>query len=67
MAFFFTTGEINRQNVETADIERNIRHMQNDMIKLNKLIHKEKGTQEDLTQNNVLMENDFIGSLKVSY
>ena len=35
-------GEINRQNVETVDIERNIRHMQNDMIKLNKLIHKKR-------------------------
>lgn len=39
--------------------------MQNDMIKLNKLIHREKGNQEGLTQNNILMENDFIGSLKV--
>ena len=62
---FNCTGEINRQNLETADIERNIRHMQNDMIKLNKLIHKEKGTQEGLTQNNILMESNFIGSLKV--
>ncbi len=59
-------GNINRQNLEMADIERSIRHMQNDMIKLNKLIHKEKGIQMDLSQNNVLMENDFVGSLKVS-
>lgn len=61
-----SSGDISRQHLEISDIERNIRHMQNDMIKLNKLIHKERGIQMDLSQSNVLMENDFIGSLKVS-
>ncbi len=39
--------------------------MQNDMIKLNVLLHKEKGLETNLQQSNILMENDFIGSLKV--
>ncbi len=52
--------------METGDIERNISHMQNDMIKLNVLLHKEKGMETNLQQNNILMENDFIGSLKVT-
>ena len=41
--------------------------MQNDMIKLNTLLHKEKGTQVMLQQENILKENDFISNLKVSF
>ena len=59
------TDEIDREKLETSDIERNIRNLQNDMLKLNMLLHKERGTQHELYQSNVLMENDFVGSLKV--
>jgi len=38
--------------------------MQNDMLKLNMLLHKERGTEHELQQGSTLMENDFIGSLK---
>ena len=61
----FILGEIGSHNNEIADIERSIRSMQNDMTKLNQLITKEHGYKIDLQQSNILMENDFIHSLRV--
>ena len=58
-------GDIASQLKDTAGIERSIQHMQNDMIKLNVLLHRERGIEHGLQQSNVLMENDFIGALKV--
>ena len=60
-------GDIDGQRRETYEIERSISNMQNDMIKLNTLLHKEKGTQVMLQQENILKENDFINNLKVRY
>ena len=60
------SDEINRVQTDTKDIERNIKHMQNDMLKLNTLLHEERGMEHDLQQSNVLKENDFVGSLRVS-
>lgn len=40
--------------------------MQNDMIKLNTYLHKEKGIHVDLHQGNILLENDFMRALKVN-
>ena len=57
-------GDINHQASETSDIERSIRIMQNDMLKLNTLLHKERGVEHDLQQGNVLVESAFVGSLK---
>ncbi|WAQ97414.1 CCD40-like protein [Mya arenaria] len=59
-----TEAEIDGQRRETYDIERSIGNMQNDMVKLNTLLHKEKGSQVMLQQDNILKENDFINSLK---
>jgi hypothetical protein len=39
--------------------------MQNDMTKLNVLIHKNRDMHESLQQDNILMEHDFISALKV--
>lgn len=47
------------------EIERNIISMQHDMTKLNILIHKNKGKQETLHQENALRENEFMENLKV--
>ena len=47
------------------DIERNIRNMQNDVIKLNTLLHDQKNMETSLEANNILTENDFIAGLKV--
>ncbi|XP_011454679.3 coiled-coil domain-containing protein 40 [Magallana gigas] len=59
-----TEGDIDEQRRETYDIERSISNMQNDMIKLNTLLNKEKGTHDNLHQDNILLENDFIMALK---
>jgi hypothetical protein len=63
----FATDDIDEQRRETYDIERSISNMQNDMIKLNTLINKEKGVHDNLHQDNILLENDFIMALKVSF
>lgn len=39
--------------------------MQNDMLKLNMQLHNERGVEHELQQGSSLMENDFIGGLKV--
>ena len=63
--FFLISGEINSQKSIMTDIERSIRAMQNDMTKLNILIHKNKGKQDSLYQGNMLRENEFMDNLKV--
>ena len=64
---YYNAGELGSHSNEISDIERNIRSMQNDMTKLNQLITKEHGYKMDLQQSNILMENDFILSLKVTW
>ncbi|XP_021370653.1 coiled-coil domain-containing protein 40-like isoform X2 [Mizuhopecten yessoensis] len=59
-----TEGNIDEESRETYDIERNITNMQNDMIKLNQLLHKETNIQSNLQQDNILLEQDFIRALK---
>lgn len=63
--FLWYLANIESHKGEMNDIERNIRNMQNDMTKLNLLINKEAGMKDFLQQSNVLMENDFIQTLKV--
>ncbi|XP_077980301.1 coiled-coil domain-containing protein 40-like [Glandiceps talaboti] len=57
-------GEISIHTNEEDDIQRNIRNMQNDMIKLNTLLTKEGKIKQDLEQGNVLVENEFMQSLR---
>lgn len=47
------------------DIERTIRNMQNDVVKLNTLLHQQRNLETVLEQTNILTENDFIAGLKV--
>ncbi len=61
----FIADEINSQLNEQVDVDRNIRNMQNDMLKLNQLLTKEGKLKEGLQQDNILMENDFVSGLKV--
>lgn len=56
--------EIHKEMTEINEKERSIKHMQNDMLKLNTLLHRERGTEHTLQQSNILMENDFVGGLK---
>ena len=62
---FLFSGDIQHHLSEMKDIERNIRNMQNEMTKFNTLITKEKGIKESLEQANILMEDEFIRTLKV--
>eukprot|EP00794_Sanderia_malayensis_P008980 gene8980-9938_t len=57
-------GEIGSQQSSMNDIERSIRAMQNDMTKLNILIHSNKGKQDSLQQDNVLKESEFMDNLR---
>jgi chromosome segregation ATPase len=55
---------IERASAETSGIEKSIKHMQNDMMKLNMHLHRERGMEENLHQDNILTEHDFICTLK---
>ena len=49
-----------------ADVEKQLRHMQHDMLKLNTLLFREKGAEEMIERDNILIESDFVLSLRVS-
>lgn len=59
-----TENEIDQQRREMYDIERTIRNMQNDVIKLNTLLHQQRHMETSLEQTNILSEFDFISGLK---
>ncbi|XP_059157116.1 coiled-coil domain-containing protein 40-like isoform X2 [Physella acuta] len=61
-----TENDIEQQHREMCEIERSVRNMRNDIIKLNGLLHKEKCIGEELEQGNILMENAFIANLQTS-
>ena len=60
-----TEGELVQQQSEAKTVERNISQLQHDMVKLNTLVAKKKSEQESLEQGNLLMEGDFVHTLKV--
>ena len=62
--FFILSDAIEKENAETAGIEKNIRNLRNDMIKLNQMLHIESGAYESLEKDNILTENAFVGNLK---
>merc|ERR1719239_749976 len=56
---------LSQKKVRTEnDIDRNVRNMRNDIIKLNTLLHKEKNAGDELEAGNILMENAFVSGLK---
>ncbi|KAF6040311.1 CCDC40 [Bugula neritina] len=58
------TNAIDKENSETAAIEKNIRNLRNDMLKLNQMLFEENGAFESLEKDNILTENEFMGKLK---
>jgi hypothetical protein len=56
--------EIETKNKESNYTKKSIRNMQNDMIKLNLLLNKEMQAENDLSQGNILAENEFVQELK---
>ncbi|XP_025098485.1 coiled-coil domain-containing protein 40-like isoform X2 [Pomacea canaliculata] len=59
-----TQNEIDQQHREMEDIERHIRDMENDIVKLNALLYKQTSTGMFLEQTNILSENDFVKGLR---
>ncbi|KFP09848.1 Coiled-coil domain-containing protein 40, partial [Egretta garzetta] len=51
---------------EQKDIERHMRNMSNDLIKLNVLINKNNNSFEELQYGNIITENEFVRSLKAA-
>ncbi|NXN30666.1 CCD40 protein, partial [Nycticryphes semicollaris] len=61
-----TENEIQQETKERKDIERHMKNMSNDLIKLNVLIHKNNSSFEELQHGNVITENEFVRSLKAA-
>lgn len=56
--------EIESKEKDRRHTLRSIRNMQNDMLKLNTLLNKERQAENDLKQGNILAENEFVEELK---
>ncbi|NWU70213.1 CCD40 protein, partial [Pterocles burchelli] len=61
-----TENEIQQETKEQKDIERHMRNMSNDLIKLNVLINKNNSSFEKLQYGNIITENEFVRSLKAA-
>ncbi|NWX15489.1 CCD40 protein, partial [Aegotheles bennettii] len=61
-----TENEIQQETKEQKDIERHMRNMSNDLIKLNVLINKNNSNFQELQYGNIITENEFIRSLKAA-
>ncbi|KAM6377009.1 coiled-coil domain-containing protein 40 [Pluvialis apricaria] len=61
-----TENEIQQETKEQKDIERHMRNMSNDLIKLNVLINKNNSSFEELQHGNIITENEFVRSLKAA-
>uniref|UniRef100_A0A8B9ZC44 Coiled-coil domain containing 40 n=1 Tax=Buteo japonicus TaxID=224669 RepID=A0A8B9ZC44_9AVES len=59
-------NEIQQETKEQKDIERHMRNMSNDLIKLNVLINKNNSSFEELQYGNIITENEFVRSLKAA-
>ncbi|NXK12498.1 CCD40 protein, partial [Herpetotheres cachinnans] len=61
-----TENEIQQETKEQKEIERHMRNMSNDLIKLNVLINKNSSSCEELQYGNIIAENEFVRSLKAA-
>ncbi|NXY76669.1 CCD40 protein, partial [Glareola pratincola] len=61
-----TENEIQQETKEQKDIERHMRSMSNDLIKLNVLINKNNSSFEELQHGNIIIENEFVRALKAA-
>ncbi|NXA55768.1 CCD40 protein, partial [Nothocercus julius] len=61
-----TENEIQQETKEQKDIERHMRNMSSDLIKLNILINKNSNSFEELHYGNIITENEFVRSLKAA-
>ncbi|MBN3310411.1 CCD40 protein, partial [Amia calva] len=59
-----TEGEIQRELREQGEVERHMKSLMADMLKLNSLLCQKSGRREELQQGNSLMETEFLHRLK---
>ncbi|NXO78070.1 CCD40 protein, partial [Sitta europaea] len=59
-------NEIQQEMKEQKDVERHMKNMSNDLIKLNMLISKNKSSVEALQNGRVVTESEFVQSLKAA-
>ncbi|KAJ1129046.1 hypothetical protein NDU88_007417 [Pleurodeles waltl] len=59
-----TENEIQQEKTEQKDIEHHMKNLSNDLVKLNMLLNKNISAKEQLEQNNLLMESDFMRALR---
>jgi chromosome segregation ATPase len=59
-------GEISLQLAEATGIEKEIHHLHIDMAKLDTLLHRERGAEDNLQQDNLLLESQFMTALKAA-
>lgn len=64
---FYThfTGQLEREKKESGTVQQSISRLQHEMSRLSTVITEKRGEQQRLEQSNVLMQNDFIYTLKV--
>ena len=61
----YLLGDLAGEEKQYFSIQRGIESLQKDMVRLNSLITDKRGEQDQLEQGNILIEKDFISSLKV--
>ncbi|NWH41263.1 CCD40 protein, partial [Chloropsis hardwickii] len=59
-------NEIQQEIKEQKDVERRMKNMSNDLVKLNMLINKNNSSVEELQNGKIVTENEFVQSLKAA-
>ncbi|NXH83891.1 CCD40 protein, partial [Edolisoma coerulescens] len=59
-------NEIQQEIKEQKDVERHMKNISNDLIKLNILINKNNSSFEELQNGKIVTENEFVHSLKAA-
>ncbi|KAM4761927.1 coiled-coil domain-containing protein 40 isoform 1-T1 [Cyanocitta cristata] len=59
-------NEIQQEIKEQKDVERHMKNISNDLIKLNVLINKNNSSFEELQNGKIVTENEFVHSLKAA-
>ncbi|NXI05209.1 CCD40 protein, partial [Pachycephala philippinensis] len=59
-------NEIQQEIKEQKDVERHMKNISNDLIKLNMLICKNNSSFEELQNGKIVTENEFVHSLKTA-
>ncbi|XP_046319276.1 coiled-coil domain-containing protein 40 isoform X1 [Marmota monax] len=61
-----TENKIEQEKKERKEIERHTRDLDNDLKKLNLLLSKSRGSSQELQQDNLVAETEFVRSLKAA-